>query len=311
MQQLPTLIGFFVAGTAGTAILGLVSRWIDRKVTARIQFRKGPPLLQPFYDLLKLLGKEVLVPERARGTGFLLAPLIGFAGVSVVASLLWYTAARPEGVFVGDLIAVLYILVLPSLAIVLGGAASGSPHAAVGASREMKMMISYELPLVLAVVTVLVGTGVGTFRLGDLVTHQAVNGAAALTWSGAIGLVVAFFCMQAKLGLVPFDIPEAETELMSGPLVEYSGAPLAVFYLTRSMLLAVMPLFLITVFLGGIHLAFPDVLLTVVQYVVLLVLIVLVRNTNPRVRIDHAVKFFWYILTPAALVSLVLAYAGL
>ncbi|MFH1572170.1 MAG: complex I subunit 1 family protein [Gemmatimonadota bacterium] len=311
MQQLPILIGFFLAGTAGTVVLGLVSRWVDRKVTARVQFRQGPPVLQPLYDVMKLLGKEVVVPERARGTGFLLAPLLGFAAVSVAAALLWYTAVRPEGVFIGDLVVVLYILVLPSLAIILGGAASGSPHATVGASREMKLMISYELPLVLAVVAVLVGTGTHTFRLGDLAAYQSQNGAAALHWYGAIALVVAFFCMQAKLGLVPFDIPEAETELMSGPLVEYSGAPLAVFYLTRAMLLAVMPLFLITVFLGGIHLAFPGVFLSIVQYVVLLVLIVVVRNTNPRIRIDHAVKFFWYILTPAALVSLLLAYAGL
>lgn len=310
-MQLPAILGVFAAGTAGTLVLGLFSKWVDRKVTARLQYRKGPPLLQPFYDVLKLLGKEVLVPERARGTGFLLAPLVGFAAVAVAGAILGYTAFRPEGAFIGDLIVVLYLLTLPSLAIIIGGNASGSPHAAVGASREMKLLIAYELPLILAVVAVLVRSHIYSFRLGDLVAYQQAEGAMALHLSGLLALIAAIFCVQAKLGLVPFDIPEAETELMSGPLVEYSGAPLAVFYLMRSMLLAVLPILVMTVFMGGIDLKFPGILWAIAKYVGLLVLVVLIRNTNTRLRIDQAVKFFWYGLTPLALVALVLAFAGL
>ena len=310
-MQLPMILGVFFAGTAGTIALGLFSKWLDRKVTARVQFRKGPPLLQPVYDVLKLLGKETLVPKNARLTGFLLAPLIGFSAVSVAGVILWYTAFRPQGIFIGDLIVVVYILTIPSLAIIIGGSSSGSPYGAIGASREMKMIISYELPLILSIVAVLVRADVLSFRLADLVAHQEATRAAALHLSGALAFIVSIFCMQAKLGLVPFDVPEAETELMGGPFVEYSGAPLAVFYLMRAMLLAVLPLFLITVFMGGIDLQFPAVLLTIVKFVVLLVIIVLIRNTNPRLRIDHIVKFFWYILTPVSLVALLLALAGL
>jgi len=309
-MQLPTILGVFFAGTAGTMALGLFSKWVDRKVTARVQFRKGPPLLQPLYDVLKLLGKETLVPENARRSGFLLAPLVGFAAVSVVGAILWYTAWKPGGVFLGDLIVVIYFLTIPSLSIIIGGTSSGSPYGALGSSREMKLVISYELPLVLAIVAVLVRAELWTFRLGELVAYQQAHGAMALHLSGLLALIVAVFCVQAKLGLVPFDIPEAETELMGGPFTEYSGAPLAVFYLMRAMLLAVLPLLLITVFLGGVDLTFPGVIWTVVKYVVLLVVIVLIRNTNPRLRIDHAVKFFWYILTPVSLVALLLALAG-
>lgn len=309
-MQLSTILSFFFVGTAGTMVLGLFSKWVDRKVTARVQFRKGPPLLQPVYDVLKLLGKETLVPESARRSGFLLAPLAGFAAVSVVGAILWSTAWRPGGVFVGDLIVVIYFLTIPSLSIIIGGTASGSPYGALGGSREMKLVISYELPLILAVVAVLVRAQLWTFRLGELVAYQQANGAMALHLSGALALIVAVLCMQAKLGLVPFDIPEAETELMGGPFTEYSGAPLAVFYLMRAMLLAVLPLLIITVFLGGINLQFPGVIWTLVKYVVLLVVIVLIRNTNPRLRIDHAVKFFWYILTPVSLAALLLAFAG-
>jgi NADH-quinone oxidoreductase subunit H len=309
-MQLATILGVFLAGTAGTMVLGLFSKWVDRKVTARVQFREGPPLLQPVYDVLKLLGKETLVPQNAQRTGFLLAPLVGFAAVSVAASILWFTALVPTGVFVGDLIVVIYFLTIPSLCVIIGGTSSGSPYGAIGGSREMKLLISYELPLIVAVVAVLVRAELWTFRLGDLVAYQEVHGAMALHLSGLLALIVGVFCMQAKLGLVPFDIPEAETELMGGPFTEYSGAPLAVFYLARAMLLAVLPMFVITVFMGGIDLGFPGIIGTVVKYVVLLVLIILIRNTNPRVRIDHAVKFFWYILTPVSLAALLLAFAG-
>ena len=120
-------------------------------------------------------------------------------------------------------------------------------------------------------------------------------------------LLVAVLCTQAKLTLVPFDMPEAETELSGGAYIEYSGPPLAMYKLTRAMMLFVMPTFVITLFCGGFSvfgLGF------VFWYVVLLVLIVLIRNTAPRVRIDHAVKFFWGPVTIAALLAVILACLG-
>jgi len=82
-------IGAFFAASLGTLLVGMVSSWVDRKVTARVQYRVGPPLFQPFYDIAKLLAKETLVSERARGRGFLLAPLVGFAAAAVAAAMLW------------------------------------------------------------------------------------------------------------------------------------------------------------------------------------------------------------------------------
>ncbi len=303
-------LGLFLGGTLGTLALGLFSKWLDRKLTARLQYRVGPPVLQPLYDVLKLFGKETLVPEQARRSGFLLAPLVGFSAAAVAASILWATALDPRGAFVGDLIVLLYVLTLPSLSLIVGGSASGNPFGAVGASREMKLLISYELPLILAVVVALVHAEVWSFRLGDLVAWQAAHGPIAFSLSGAMALFVALFCVQAKLGLVPFDIAEAETELMGGVVVEYSGPPLALIYLFRAMLLAILPLLLITVFLGGVAIAFPGVLGSLVAYGLILLFIVLLRNTNPRLRIDQAVKFFWMILSPLGLVALLLALAG-
>jgi len=104
---------------------------------------------------------------------------------------------------------------------------------------------------------------------------------------------------------------EAETEIMSGPFVEYSGAPLGVFYITKAMLFAAMPVFLVTIFWGGFGPGVVGWVLGVLKYLVVVVIMVLMRNTNPRVRIDHAVKFFWFGLTPIGLRALALSMAGL
>lgn len=298
-----------VAASLGTLVLGLAAKWVDRKVTARLQWRVGPPWYQPAVDCLKLLGKETVVPAVARGTGFLLAPLVGLAGAAVAVTLLWVMNLRTDVGFVGDAIVVLYLFTLPSLATMLGAAASGSPHAGVGASREMKLLMSYELPLIMVLIVAVLHTG-GSFRLSQIVTAQQTGHAVALSISGVLALIVAVFCIQAKLGLVPFDQAEAETELMAGVYTEYSGAPLAAVFLTRAMLLAALPLLLITLLLGGVGAGVWGIVLAIVKFVVLLVVITLLRNTNPRVRIDQSVWFFWYVLTPVALSALVLAWLG-
>jgi NADH-quinone oxidoreductase subunit H len=298
----------FVLATVGTVVLGLASKWVDRKVTARIQWRVGPPWYQPLADVAKLLGKETIVPATARKWTFLLAPVVGFAGTAVAASILWSTNISHEG-FVGDLIVVVYLLTMPSLAIIVGGISSGSPISTLGASREMKLVFSYELPFILALVTVIIQAG-WTLSLSGILGHQAAHGMVVGSFSGVIAFAVAILCGQAKLGLVPFDIPEAETEIMAGPFTEYSGAPLAVFYLMKALLLATLGVFLITVFWGGIREGW-QALWSALVYVLILALFVLIRNTNPRLRIDQALKFFWFGLTPLAILGVVLAILGL
>ena len=310
------LVAVLLLGTLGTAVLGLLSKWIDRKVTARVQWRAGPPLLQPVYDLLKLLGKETLVSEGVpRGT-FLWAPLFGLGAVIAAACIIWGVILDPTQAFVGDLIVIVYLLTIPSLAFIIGGSSSASVQGGVGASREMKLLLSYELPFILALVTVLVAVARGTagawqatFSLGKIVEYQADQGALVNIFSSPFlvhlaclgGLVIALLSVQAKLGAVPFDIAEAETEIMSGLFVEYSGPPLAVIYLTRAMLLATLPLLLALTFVGR------HAVWTPLAYVIFLVLYVLIRNTNPRVRIDQAMRFFWFRLAPLGVVCVLLA----
>ncbi|MHC4561379.1 MAG: respiratory chain complex I subunit 1 family protein [Planctomycetota bacterium] len=304
------IVVWFVCAGLGTLLLGLVLKWVDRKVTARVQWRVGPPWYQPIVDIIKLMGKETLVPVTAQGTGFLLAPVIALATTAVVATILWRSLWDPASPFLGDLIVVVYLLVIPALMTMLGASASGNPHASVGASREMKLLLSYELPMFLAILVAVAHSG-WTFQLGGLLTAQAETTPVVFSISGALALVIAVVCMQAKLGLVPFDVAEAECEIMSGVYVEYSGPALANWLMTRAMLLAVMPLLLVAVFWGGLYkYEWWGFLSFLGRYVLLVVLVVLIRNTNPRLRIDQTLKFFWFGLTPAAIVALVLALIG-
>lgn len=300
---------FLFFGFLLTAIIGLLASWIDRKVTAKVQYRVGPPLLQPLIDIVKLLGKETLIPAGSSKITFLMAPVIGFASVILVSTLLWINNIYPAKSFLGDLIVVLYLLLIPSISIIMGGFASRNPLASLGASREMKLILSYELPFILAVLVTVIKSGF-TFRLGEILTFQAQNGAFVGSWSGTLALIVAIICMQAKLALVPFDIPEAETEIAGGPLIEYSGSGLAIYRLMKNMLMFTVPFFLIIVFIGGLRFDGIHLLYGVLKYIGLVALVTVIRNTNPRVRIDQAIKFFWGPVTIIAIIAIILALLG-
>ncbi|MBU4376011.1 MAG: NADH-quinone oxidoreductase subunit H [Candidatus Omnitrophica bacterium] len=310
MKIIEPLLQFVVfPGFLFTAVAGLIFSWIDRKVTARVQYRIGPPWYQPFMDILKLLGKETMIPAGASKRVFLTAPLIGLAGVTIVSTLLCLADFDPNLGFVGDLIVVFYMLTLPALAIILGGFSSANPLASLGSSREMKLVLSYELPFILALLVPIIKSG-GLLTIGGILNYQIAHGAIFASASGFIAVVVAMLCIQAKLGLVPFDISEAETEIVGGSFIEYSGPPLAIFKLTKAMLLFTLPLFVVVVFMGGITLQAKEVAWGILKLIALLVVIVLIRNTNPRLRIDQALRFFWGPVTILAILGVVLALFG-
>ena len=300
------IIYLVVFGFLLTATMGLLASWFDRKLTARLQYRVGPPVLQPLYDILKLLNKETLIPVGANWITFLFAPLIGLASVMVVSAILWASNINPQHTFVGDLIVVIYLLLVPAIAIILGGFASGNPLASIGTSREIKMILSYELPFILAILVAVIQADF-SIRLGDILAFQAQNGMIAASWSGALALLVAVLCVQAKLALVPFDVPEAETEIAHGVLIEYSGALLAVYRLMKNMLLFTLPFFIIIVYLGGWSGKGFQPLYGALEYIGLVALITIIRNTNPRLKVEQVLKFFWGPMTVLAIIAVGLA----
>lgn len=292
-------------GFVFTAVVGLFLTWIDRKVTARIHWRVGPPWFQPYADFLKLLLKETIIPEGSSKTLFLLGPLLGLIGMSIFAVMLFNMNFNPSGSFVGDLIVIIYLLALPPIGIIIGGSASKNPLASVGASREMTQYFAYELPFLIALVSIIIKAG-GSVKFGEIILAQQAQGPFLYSISGVIAGVVIFLCIQAKLSFVPFDIPEAEQEIMAGPYIEYSGVTLAIYKMTRAMMLLLLPLFLISVLWGGFANWWA-----ILKLLLIIVLIILVKNTNPRLRIDQALKFFWVGIGALSIIGLILAFYGL
>lgn len=304
-----TYIALWAVLSVAMLCLGLVTSWIDRKVTARVQARYGPPWFQPLADILKLLGKEILVPDESGRLVFILAPLAGLAGVSLASALLLWAVINPEAGFIGDIVVLVYLLTVPAVALIFGASASGNPIAITGASREIKLILAYELPSLIVIATVVVKSGFD-FRMGSIFTSQMFNGWNLWSVSGLAGFIVLLLSAQAKLGLVPFDIPEADQELMGGIITEYSGPLLAAIRTTKTILLSVMPLFIVVLLMGGIPMTALGIVAGIVKYLAVVVLIVLIRNTNPRVRIDQALRFFWGPVTVVAIVGLLFAYGG-
>lgn len=295
---------FIFPGFFFSAIIGLLACWVERKVSARIQWRVGPPWYQNFVDLIKLFGKETIVPKQAKIT-FLLAPCLGFLSLLLAATILGVALFFPQESFTGDLIVVVYLLIIPAIALIIGASSSRNPLASVGASREMKLVLAYELPFILSITTVIIKSQ-GSIRLSDILIFQLNFNSFLSSPSGILAFIAALFCTQAKLGFTPFEIAEAEQEIMGGTLIEYSGPALAVFKLTKAVLLYTMPVFLIVLFLG------KDIspIFVSIKFVVILVIFILIKNTNPRLRIDQAVRFFWGPVTAIAMAAVVLALLG-
>ena len=305
--------GFLFCFLAGMLLCG-----IDRKLVAKMQKRVGPPVLQPFYDFFKLCGKETIIPAVASRTTFLLAPLVGLAALVVIQLFIpifnfsAFTATA-------DIIVILYLLLIPAVATIIGGAASGSPYAGVGLSREMVTVIAVELPLVLVLLAVgkAVGNAMGgglTFSFADISAYQAANGSLICKASMIPAAIAMLMVIPGETGNHPFDAAEAETEICEGLLAEYSGAPLGVFKLTHAIKMLTLTSLFVALFLGGVGVGIPlvDALIVFALCVVITVIsISLVHAVTARLRIEQIFKFYWTVVSGLALVSLVLAWYGL
>ncbi|GAB4328498.1 MAG: hydrogenase [Calditrichia bacterium] len=303
------LIAFLIfPGFIFAAVFGLLVQWVDRKVTARVQWRVGPPLFQPFYDLFKLFNKELLLPPGAKRNGFLLAPILATTSAALLTTMVGVIFIRPEVHFVGDVVVMIYLMIIPPLCIIWGGFASGNPLSAMGAAREAKLMLAYELPFLIVIATPFFRAQ--TLSFGQLLQYQMSNGSFLSQPSFLLSFVAALLCLQAKLGQVPFDIPEAECEIMEGPLLEYSGPALGLYKTTQAIQIVALPAFLVGVFWGGNPMQGWGILLNLLKYLLIIVIVVLIKNTNPRVRIDQAIRFFWGWVTLLAVAGMILMFLG-
>lgn len=302
-------------GLLFAVVVGLLLAGIDRKILARMQKRKGPPILQPTYDFFKLMGKETIIPHAANRKAFLIAPVLGFVSLVVLMLFIPVFGYSPFSTN-GDLIIVLYLLTIPAVALIVGGSASGSPYAGIGISREMVTMMAYELPLVVVLLTVAkkVGGESLVFSLGEIGDWQAANGLLISHWALIPAAIAMLLVIPAEVGTQPFDVAEAETEICEGTLVEYSGAPLAVFKLNTAIKMFVMTSLFTVLFFGGIdtgYIALNAVILVAICSVLTVVCMTLAHAICARLKIEHLFKFYWTVVTALAAISLILVWLGL
>jgi NADH-quinone oxidoreductase subunit H len=211
----------------------------------------------------------------------------------------------PDSGFKGDLIVIFYLLTIPSLSYIIGSLASGNPLGTLGASREIKLIISYELTFILALTCIVIKSGM-SLSISDIITAQQEGGAFIGSLSGVLLFIVILFVIQAKLALVPFDMSEAETEIAHGVFIEYSGSAYAIIKMARYIMLFTMPSLMVTLLMGGFSFSGFGILWSVLKLVLILLLITLIRNTNPRLKLDQAMRLFfiWMNLVAAIAIGL-------
>ncbi len=300
----------------GFAYLTLVERYVIAKIQSRIGPNRvgafgGIAWLQPIADAVKMIFKEDFIPAQADKLLYLIAP-----GIAVGTALLaWAVIPLNPSITVGGYtidfyvanvnVAVLYVLAIGSISIygiVLGGWSSNNKYSLLGALRSTAQMISYELTLGLSLVGVLMISG--SLSLVDIVEKQAT------VWNiflQPVGFVLYFIAATAEVNRIPFDLPEAETELVAGYQTEYSSLKFALFYMAEYINMLTISAIVSTVFLGG-YLGpfgiFPGVHWLVLKMAFFIFLLMWMRGTLPRFRYDQLMSFGWKVLLPIALANI-------
>ncbi|WP_099360917.1 NADH-quinone oxidoreductase subunit NuoH [Fredinandcohnia onubensis] len=309
-------IFFLLATVLLLVILGFVTYGIlaERKVMGFMQARQGPNqvggrwgLLQTVADVLKLLLKEDVIPKVADRPLFILAPVLAFApAFMVVAALPFTDSYRFADIGVGLLY---YIAVsgLTTIGIVAGGWASNNKYALMGGMRAAAQMISYEIPLVMSVIGVILLSG--SLNLSDIVEAQDK---VWFIFAQPIAFIVFFIASVAELNRVPFDLPEAESEIVAGFHVEYSGFRWAFFMLAEYVYMFAMAALTTVLFLGGwkpvLFLDFiPGAVWFSLKFSLVIFVLIWFRSTFPRLRADRLMEFGWKVLLPIALANIFLS----
>jgi NADH-quinone oxidoreductase subunit H len=282
---------------------GLIVEFVDRKLYARFQNRKGPPWFQPFADFVKLVSKETIIPAEADRRMFKLLPVFAMAAVLTASLYIPVWGTQSLFPFTGDVIVVLYLLTIPTLTFFLGGWHSSSLYSALGSVRTLTQLFAYEVPLFMSILGPALLTG--SWSLGEISAFYAANPIYAL--ANIPGFVVAMIATQGKLERVPFDTPEAETEIVAGAFTEYGGRLLAIFRMTIDIEMVVVSSLIAAVFIP-LFSASPwlGFLFWVIKTLFVVFLLSLFRAVMARLRIEQMVRFCWQVLTPLAILQIVI-----
>lgn len=311
-QYLGTEVGRLLIGLIGVISLVSVNAlfliWVERKVSAHMQVRLGPMevgphgAIQSVADALKLMSKELITPEETDKPVFWLAPIIVF--LPVLLSFLVIPFSRTmiiKDMNVG-IILILGFSTLAVLAILMAGWSSNNKYSVLGAIRSVAQNIAYEIPLLITVMSIILM--VGSFKLSDIVAAQ---GGVWFIVMQPLAFLLFITCATAETNRAPFDLPEAESELVAGFHTEYSGMRFAVFFLAEYTNMFIAASVGAVLFLGGWHgPILPGVVWFLLKVYALIFMMMWFRWTFPRVRFDQLITFAWKILIPLAFANLLI-----
>ena len=291
--------------------------YMDRKVWAAVQLRRGPNvvgpfgLLQSFADFGKFIMKEVVIPAGADKYVFMLAPLITF----ILAAITWVVVPFADGWVISDLnVGILYIFAISSLGvygIIMGGWASNSKYPFLGGLRSAAQMVSYEVSIGFIIIGIMLSTG--SLNLSEVVRAQDGDwGLLSWYWLPHFPMVILFFVSAlAETNRPPFDLPEAESELVAGYQVEYSSTPYLLFMIGEYMNIVLMCVMITILFFGGWLSPIPGlpdgVLWLVAKSVAIFFLFAMVKAFVPRYRYDQLMRLGWKVFLPLSLAWVVIA----
>ncbi len=296
--------------------------WLERKLIARVQIRYGPNragkfgLLQPIADGAKLITKEDIIPKKADKPVFILAPAVGF----LFAVLPAVSIPLAGGLIVSDLnIGVLYIVAVASLstiAIIMAGWGSNNKYTLLGGMRAVGQSLSYEIPLVLSIIGIIIF--VGSLSMTEIVDAQKNIWFVFLQ---PIGFLVFFVAAIAEMGRIPFDLPESESELVAGFHTEYSGMRFALLLFAEYIHMVVAVALMVALFFGGWYLPVISTFISsmsgivpvileagifIVKMYIIIVILMWIRATLPRIKITQMIGIGWKVLIPIALLNILI-----
>ncbi|MDO8724350.1 MAG: NADH-quinone oxidoreductase subunit NuoH [Syntrophales bacterium] len=299
-----------IAGLVGVLIFVVVNAllltWAERKVAGRMQRRIGPKevgpfgLIQPIADALKLLGKEILTPRQVEKPLYYLAPTLVFVPVLVSFVVIPFDASlQVRDINVGILV-ILAFSSLSVLSILFAGWGSNNKYALIGSIRSVAQNVAYEIPLLLSLLPVIMMTN--SLSLKEIVEAQK-NGWFVF-WQ-PLAFIIYFIAGVAETNRTPFDLPEAESELVAGYHTEYSGMRFALFFLAEYTNIFIVSAIAVTFFLGGYRGPFlPGIVWFLIKSYSLVFVIIWLRWTFPRVRFDQLLNFSWKVLIPLTFINL-------
>lgn len=308
----------FLSAFPAVFVVSLLFEGIDRKLHARMQRRIGPPLIQPFYDFIKLLNKERIVPATASYAIFKILPTLA-AAASLLSSAMLFASLASGTSFGGDLLVVFYLLAMSSILVMIGGSSSGNPYGAIGFSRKMTMLLAYEIPLLLSFLSLFLKINSASHY--NIVLAQVTVGSMLVLTSPSVAVsAVAFLlCISAAADVVPFDVSEAKTEIVYGPLVEYGGPYLALFKLAKAssnlsltFLATTLFFYLPALFEGKASLGLVAFIVCLLLALILWFLTITVpRTVFARVKVGQAFRFYWLVALPLSVIAVTLSAVGL